>query len=273
MSISFPVKTEISKAICRSISGRGLLTTQRLINTLFGNGEQGVFYVPQPVIDGQQVLFQDAVGTVPVTSDGDPVGLMLDLSGNGNHATQATSAARPIYRTDGELHWLEFDGVDDWLGYDFSSAIQWPVSIVQAADAAGVSKGAGIISIANPKQNTAGIFSMPHRNLDGTGPAIAVYSTSGYEDRSLNLMGSRFAFSTVFRTSAQTITDSSRASDSTLTTTEPLGLTALGINALRRNTLSTYSGLFFGTAVVIDDIGAKESNALSYFANLSGVQL
>jgi len=84
-----------------------------LIAQLFGNGEQGAMYVPQPQLHGQQVLYQDAAGTVPVTADGDPVGLMLDQSGNGNHATQTTSASRPTYRTDGTLHWLEFDGVDD----------------------------------------------------------------------------------------------------------------------------------------------------------------
>ena len=76
--------------------------------SLFSNGEQGAFYLPEP-----ENLFQDAAGTTPVTADGDPVGLMLDKSGNGNHASQANSLRRPIYRTDGVLHWLEGDGVDD----------------------------------------------------------------------------------------------------------------------------------------------------------------
>ena len=40
---------------------------------------------------------------------------MRDKSGNGNHATQTVSTARPIYKTDGILHWLQFDGVDDYL--------------------------------------------------------------------------------------------------------------------------------------------------------------
>lgn len=196
---------------------------------LFLSGEQGVWYDPSDV----SALFQDADGTIPVTADGDPVGLMLDrrlplgsytvfdpdridpgwtdngdgsythsgslfsgigmlsafpglpsrgllsftiddsnggnlvirsifgepstnllLNGEpgeyeiaydlkggegiyffpgssprwngtisnisfrelpGNHASQAVSASRPIYRTDGTLHWLEFDGVDDFL--------------------------------------------------------------------------------------------------------------------------------------------------------------
>ena len=33
----------------------------------------------------------------------------------GNHASQATAAARPLYKTDGTYHWLQFDGVDDSL--------------------------------------------------------------------------------------------------------------------------------------------------------------
>lgn len=84
-----------------------------LIASLFGNGEQGGFYVPRPNVLGQQVLFQDAAGTTPVTAPGDPVGLMMDLSGNDNHAAQEVSGARPVYRTDGQYHWLEGDGVDD----------------------------------------------------------------------------------------------------------------------------------------------------------------
>lgn len=33
----------------------------------------------------------------------------------GNHVSQSVAASRPVYRTDGALHWLEFDGVDDEL--------------------------------------------------------------------------------------------------------------------------------------------------------------
>ena len=33
----------------------------------------------------------------------------------GYHATQPTAAARPTYQTDGTYHWLEFDGVDDFM--------------------------------------------------------------------------------------------------------------------------------------------------------------
>jgi len=79
--------------------------------SLFANGEQGAWYDPSDLT----TLYQDSAGTTPVTADGDPVGRMEDKSGNGNHATQAGSTSRPVYRTDGTLRRLKFDGVDDVL--------------------------------------------------------------------------------------------------------------------------------------------------------------
>lgn len=78
---------------------------------LYAGGKQGVWYDPSD----KSTLFQDVAGIVPVTKDGDPVALMKDKSGNGNHATQTVSTARPVYKTDGILHWLAFDGIDDFL--------------------------------------------------------------------------------------------------------------------------------------------------------------
>ena len=61
-------------------------------------------------------MFQDAAGTTPVTAAGQPVGLILDKSGNGYHASQSTSTARPLFQVDGSGHcYLAFDGVDDYL--------------------------------------------------------------------------------------------------------------------------------------------------------------
>ncbi len=91
------------------------VTLQGLIGDLFGSDNDGMIYVHRPVVLGQQVLWQDAAGTIPVTADGDPVGRVDDLSGNGNHAIQPVNAYRPAYRTDGVLHWIDPDGVDDYL--------------------------------------------------------------------------------------------------------------------------------------------------------------
>jgi hypothetical protein len=73
---------------------------------LFQNSEVGIWLDPSDLT----TMFIDEQGSIPVTADGDPVGLLLDKSGNGNHAF-AELDHRPIYRTDGTLHWLEFDRV------------------------------------------------------------------------------------------------------------------------------------------------------------------
>lgn len=79
--------------------------------SLFAGGEQGGWYDPSDL----STLFQDAAGTVPVVADGDPVGRINDKSGNGFRLAQGTAAARPAYRTAAGLHWLQGDGVDDFL--------------------------------------------------------------------------------------------------------------------------------------------------------------
>ncbi len=78
---------------------------------LFASGEQGAWYDPSDL----STMFQDRAGTTPVTADGQTVGKILDKSGRGNHAVALSDAARPLYKTSGGLHWMQFDGVDDSL--------------------------------------------------------------------------------------------------------------------------------------------------------------
>ena len=68
---------------------------------IFTGAVDGVWYDPSNLSS----LFQDSAGTTPVTADGDLVGLMLDLSGNGFHASQATAGNRPIFKTDGATNY------------------------------------------------------------------------------------------------------------------------------------------------------------------------
>lgn len=64
----------------RALQGGGGKWTPR---KLFAAGEQGVWYDPSD----WSTLYQDSAGTLPVTAVGQPVGLMLDKSGRGNHLT------------------------------------------------------------------------------------------------------------------------------------------------------------------------------------------
>ena len=87
-------------------------TLVQQVARLFSQGEQGVWYDPSDF----STLFQDSAGTTPVTAVEQPVGKILDKSGRGNHATQATSASRPILRQDAQgKYYLFFDGIDDSL--------------------------------------------------------------------------------------------------------------------------------------------------------------
>lgn len=57
-------------------------------------------------------LFQDIAGTTPVTAAGQPVGKIIDVSGNGNHWTaSANDSTRPTYQVDGDSKpYLDFSG-------------------------------------------------------------------------------------------------------------------------------------------------------------------
>ncbi|MBK1794654.1 hypothetical protein JHL21_09070 [Devosia sp. WQ 349] len=81
--------------------------------------------------------------TIAVLADGDPVGAMCDLSGRGHHLLQTSSASRPVYKTNAGLHWLEGDGIDDFLvstivlnSYPFQ--LMAGFSMLAAADEGGI---------------------------------------------------------------------------------------------------------------------------------------
>lgn len=82
-----------------------------MVKTLFSAGEQGAWYDPSDL----STMYQDAAGRIPVTGVGQPVGLILDKSGRGNHATQSTTASRPTLQQESGKYYLSFDGVDDFL--------------------------------------------------------------------------------------------------------------------------------------------------------------
>lgn len=83
-----------------SITSRGLAgrkipqgTLTPIGALLFSASEPGAWYDPSDM----STLFQDSAGTTPVTAVEQPVGRVLDKSGRGNHATQATTTKRPVY--------------------------------------------------------------------------------------------------------------------------------------------------------------------------------
>ena len=125
----------------KSLKGVALDELSALITSLFSANEQGAFYIPRPVVNGVQSLFQDAAGTTPVTADGDPVGLMIDQSPNSNNAPQSVSAAKSTYRASPDR--LSLDKVDDALIITVPTG-GWNGTMVLATDEGTVSYGVDI---------------------------------------------------------------------------------------------------------------------------------
>lgn len=82
-------------------------TATHPVLSLFSNAEKGLW------LDFKDMssLYQDSAGTIPVTAQAQPFGLILDKSGNGNHAAQTTNSNRPEFRSNGAY----FDGNNRFL--------------------------------------------------------------------------------------------------------------------------------------------------------------
>lgn len=104
---------------------------------LFAAGEQGVWYDPSDL----STLFQDSAGTTPVTTVGQPVGRMLDKSGRGNHAFQATAIDRPTLQQDSTgRYYLAVNGTNTWMqtsaiSFTASSSMTVIAGVRKASDA------------------------------------------------------------------------------------------------------------------------------------------
>lgn len=152
-------------------------------STLFASGETGAWYEPSPTN-----CFQQSDGTV-AAGVGDPVGYIADLSGNGNHATQATAAARPTLRqTGGGLYYLEFDGVDDNFEITGSGSTKdWSFSSAATINEA---SNDGVLFAAYNASSDRVIF-YPNCTITGTGgERFFVVDTSIVDVGGISLTGS-----------------------------------------------------------------------------------
>ena len=146
------IRSALQPAIRSAILSYGAVAWSPL--TLFAASEVGVWYDPSDF----STMFQDSAGTTPVTAIGDPVGKILDKSGNGKHASQATDASRPILRHDGTNYYLEFDGVDDSLAtaaIDFTATDEMSVfaGLRKANDVPGI-----VAELSTNMNSNAGAF-------------------------------------------------------------------------------------------------------------------
>lgn len=112
-------------------------------------------------------LYQNNTLATPVSALNDPIGGIKDKSGNGNHATQGTSASRPLWKQDGNNCFNAlFDGTDDsWAtaAIDFSGSDKVAVfaAVRKLSDAAtaevcelGSGAGNGSFNVSAPRAGT-----------------------------------------------------------------------------------------------------------------------
>lgn len=137
------------------------------VNTIiqfFTNSEKGVWYDPSDF----STLFQDSAGTIPVTTVGDPVGLMLDKSGNGFHAYQTTALNRPILAVDANNnYYLYFNGSTSRMetnAIDLSSVNKMTivVGVSKMTEVAGM-----IVEFSTNASTTDGAFYVQSSNSNG----------------------------------------------------------------------------------------------------------
>lgn len=109
MPITRPVANSLTRAI---VSPTGVGFHLFSPATLWAAGEAGFLHVYQDI----NTLTQDSAGSTPVTAFGNPIGRALDRSGRGNHGTQSTGSARPLYQQspNGKAYAL-FDGLTQFL--------------------------------------------------------------------------------------------------------------------------------------------------------------
>lgn len=81
------------------------------LTSMFASGETGGWWDATSA----NSLKQDTAGTVAVAAENDPVGYWGDISGRGNHLTQATAAFRPTFKQVGGVTRVDFDGTNDRL--------------------------------------------------------------------------------------------------------------------------------------------------------------
>lgn len=175
------------------------LLAPHFLAPLFAAGEQGVWYDPSDF----STLFQDSAGTVPVTAVEQPVGLMLDKSGRGNHARQATTTKRPVLKIDaGGRYYLSFDGVDDALqtgNINFTGTNKMTVwaGVTKLSDAApsilleisdNVNTNSGAFCIAAPEQSGASTFLFKSRGSLPSG-AVKVFGNAAPISRVVAAIG------------------------------------------------------------------------------------
>lgn len=170
----------IVRGITRSIVGpwaTGSADRTAAVQALFTGGHKGVMY---DLTDASN-LYQDSARTTLVTAFGDPIGSVTDLSGNAAHASQITTASKPLWQGYGSL-----DGVDDgWstAAIDFTTTAAMTVVVGMRALAGGTPL---LVELSAAADSNNGAFYLTRPNATGNqltqlrGTSLARLDSAGY---------------------------------------------------------------------------------------------
>ena len=101
-------------------------------SVLFANGELGMVHAMSDIA----TLRQSSDGSGAVSSVSDPVGWIEDLSGNGNHSTQATNGDRPTMGVNGDgTNFLAMGGAGAHFDFAENTWASSNVTVFVAMDA------------------------------------------------------------------------------------------------------------------------------------------
>jgi len=132
-----PVSTRGFPAIGNGLGGlphrASWMSWEWLVNKLFALGQNGSFYDPANL----KTLFQERTVSASNTpaSVGEPVGLMLDLSGRNNHATAPSDAARPLLMVDEQnRYYLLFNGLTSQLVHSLTGKVSVSAAVSRPND-------------------------------------------------------------------------------------------------------------------------------------------
>ena len=234
---------------------------------LFAGGKIGMWLDPSDMSS----MFQDSAGTIPVTAVGQPVGLMLDKSGNGFHASQSVLARRPELQLVDGLYRVKGDGVDDVL--EFSEGVFGDESASIHIVFSMQSDMTGFVNLYAPRDSG---FYMNFNASSSYSPRFSVSTSAGalqIFDNPPFLAGSRYLSSQSYDTSRGSMGVCRDASVYGFTkTTAGTKLAAMSIYGILGQAYGGYhfDGSFYGFIARRGVLAIEESEVVTGYLRLTG---
>lgn len=195
-------------------------------------------------------LWQDSAGTTPVVAAGDPIGRILDKSGAGILATQATTTSRALWQTT----YAGFDGVDD----------SWATSAIDFTSTDKVTMVVGVRKLSDAADGMVFQLAAANGNFDLRAPGSATAAKFQYASRGATTTAVPFTTSAAYNAPISAVVTSSSdiAAPSAI-----LRVNGVQVSAV----VTTQGGGNFSNAIL--NIGRAGGASLPFNGNLYGLMI